>query len=104
MRLIGLAIVLAVSLTLSPLAVAAQQPGKIARIGFLHPGMPPNTSAEVFRQTVHDLGYVEGRSITIEFRWAEGRLDRLSPLAAELVALQGRRHRGRHEPGHRGRG
>jgi len=86
MRLIGL--VLTLGLILAPLVAEAQQPGKIARIGFLHPGTPPNTSAEVFRQTLRDLGYVEGRSIAIEFRWAEGRMDRLSPLAAELIALK----------------
>ncbi len=67
MRLIGL--VLTLGLILAPLVAEAQQPGKIARIGFLHPGTPPNTSAEVFRQTLRDLGYVEGRSIAIEFRW-----------------------------------
>ena len=86
MRLIGL--VLTLGLILAPLVAEAQQPGKIARIGFLHPGTPPNTSAEVFRQTLRDLGYVEGRSIAIEFRWAEGRMDPLSPLAAELIALK----------------
>jgi ABC-type uncharacterized transport system substrate-binding protein len=68
--------------------LGAQQTGKIARIGFLHPGTPPNTSADTFRRTLRELGYVEGRDVTIEFRWADGRMDRLSPLAAELVALK----------------
>jgi len=88
MRLIGLAVVLTLSLFAPPLAVEAQQPDKIPRIGYLHAGTPPNTDVEVFRKTLNDLGYVEGRSITIEFRWAQDRMDRLSPLAAELVALK----------------
>jgi putative ABC transport system substrate-binding protein len=82
------AILVALAMGLGAADLGAQPPGKIARIGFLHPGTPPNASADVFRQTLRDLGYVEGRSVTIEFRWAEGRMDRLSPLAAELVALK----------------
>jgi putative tryptophan/tyrosine transport system substrate-binding protein len=82
------AIVAALAMGLGAADLAAQQPARIARIGFLHPGTAPNASADVFRQTLHDLGYVEGRDVTIEFRWAEGRMDRLSPLAAELVALK----------------
>jgi putative tryptophan/tyrosine transport system substrate-binding protein len=82
------AIVAALGMSLGTADLAAQPPARIARIGFLHPGTPPNASADVFRNTLHDLGYVEGRDVTIEFRWAEGRMDRLSPLAAELVALK----------------
>jgi len=85
----AVAIVAALSMGLGAADLGAQPPpGKIARIGFLHPGTPPNASADVFRQTLRDLGYVEGRNVAIEFRWAEGRMDRLSPLAAELVALK----------------
>ena len=64
----------------------AQQPGKIARIGFLS-----NSSSafpgriEAFRQGLRDLGYVEGKNIVIEWRYAEGQLDRHTALAAELV-------------------
>ena len=83
------AIVAALAMGLGAAAdLGAQSPPKIARIGFLHPGTPPNASADVFRHTLHDLGYVEGRDVTIEFRWAEGRMERLAPLAAELVALK----------------
>jgi putative ABC transport system substrate-binding protein len=82
------AIVAALAMGLGAVDLSAQQPAKPFRIGFLHPGTPPNASADVFRNTLHDLGYVEGRDVTIEFRWAEGRMDRLSPLAAELVALK----------------
>jgi putative tryptophan/tyrosine transport system substrate-binding protein len=67
---------------------AQQQSARIARIGFLHPGTPPNASADVFRNALQDLGYIEGRDVTIEFRWAEGHMERLSPLAAELIALK----------------
>jgi putative ABC transport system substrate-binding protein len=82
------AILAALAMGLGAADLGAQPPAKIARIGFLHPGTSPNASADVFRQTLRDLGYVEGRNVTIEFRWAEGRMDRLSPLAAELVALK----------------
>lgn len=82
------AIVAALSMGLGAADLAAQQPAKPFRIGFLHPGTPPNASADVFRRSLNDLGYVEGRDVTIEFRWAEGWMDRLSPLAAELVALK----------------
>src|SRR5437899_7440573 len=89
MRLIGLAVALAVSLTLAPLAAEAQQPGKVARIGYL--GL--NRAAypdlvEAFLQGLRDLGYVEGRNVVIEYRDAEGKSERLPALAAELVALK----------------
>jgi ABC-type uncharacterized transport system substrate-binding protein len=82
------AIVAALAMGLGSADLAAQQPARISRIGFLHPGTPPNASADVFRNALTDLGYVEGRDVTIEFRWAEGHLERLSPLAAELVGLK----------------
>jgi len=90
MRLIGLAFIL--SLTLAPLAVEAQQAVSLPRIGFLAPAslsdprVPPFLQA--FRQGLRELGYVEGQNIAIEFRWAEGRYDRLPGLAAELVRLK----------------
>ena len=82
------AIVAALAMGLGAADLGAQQPARIARIGFLHPGTAPNASADVFRHALHELGYVEGRDVTIEFRWAEGRMERLSPMAAELVALK----------------
>ena len=69
-----------------PLAARAQQARKIPRIGVLWPN-PPATF-EFMRQGLQDFGYVEGRNIGFEFRWAEGKLDRLPELAAELVRLQ----------------
>jgi putative ABC transport system substrate-binding protein len=68
----------------------AQQPTKIPRIGFLSASSPAALSAriEAFRQGLRELGYVEGKNIVIEWRSAEGKLDRLPALAAELVRLK----------------
>jgi putative tryptophan/tyrosine transport system substrate-binding protein len=69
---------------------AAQQPTKIPRIGYLS-GPSPSTSAnrrQAFRQGLRELGYVEGKNIVIEYRYAEGKFDRLPALAAELVGLK----------------
>jgi putative ABC transport system substrate-binding protein len=69
----------------------AQQAKKVARIGFLSGGSATTTSParyEVFRQGLGELGYVEGKNIVIEHRWAEGKLDRFPALAAELVRLK----------------
>ena len=66
----------------------AQQTKKIPRIGFLSltPG-PSSTSSGAFQQGLHELGYVEGKNIAIEYRYAAGRIDRLPEMAAELVRL-----------------
>jgi len=74
----------------APLRSFAQpKPAKVARIGFL--GLPAASSwtpmVEALRTGLRELGYVEGRNILIEFRWAEGNYDRLPGLAAELVRL-----------------
>ena len=68
----------------------AQQPTKIPRIGYLTTVSPSAISAriEAFRQGLRELGYVEGKNIVIEWRSAEGKLDRLPALAAELVRLK----------------
>ena len=90
LRTIGLIITLAVGLLLAPLASDAQQAGKVPRIGLL--GVSPESPTgravlDAFRQGLRDLGYVEGRSVVIEHRWAEGKPERLPDLAAELVRL-----------------
>ena len=71
-------------------SVEAQQPTKIPRIGYLSPNSPATNPAriEAFRQGLHELGYVEGKNIFIEYRYAEGKLDRLPALAAELARLK----------------
>ncbi|HEX9146175.1 MAG TPA: ABC transporter substrate-binding protein [Candidatus Binatia bacterium] len=68
---------------------AAAQQTKVARIGFLGATFPSSEEGriEAFRQGLRELGYVEGKNIVIEYRWAEGKLDRLPGLAAELVRL-----------------
>jgi putative ABC transport system substrate-binding protein len=72
-----------------PVAAGAQQPGKMARIGVLLAGTPASFAprAEAFREGLQDLGYVEGKTIAIEWRWGEDRTERLPDLAAELVRL-----------------
>jgi putative tryptophan/tyrosine transport system substrate-binding protein len=72
----------------APLAAGAQQTAKIPRIGILRPGSPPDPLVEAFRRGLQELGYTEGRNISIEYRWAEGREERLPSLAADLVRLQ----------------
>jgi ABC-type uncharacterized transport system substrate-binding protein len=68
----------------------AQPPNKVSRIGFLTALSPSAVSdrIEAFRQGVRELGYVEGKNIVIEWRHADGKLDRLPVLAAELVRLK----------------
>ena len=69
-------------------AAAAQQPGKVPRIGLIRLGSPPDPLAEAFVQGLRDLGYVEGRTIAIEYRWAQGNPERIPDLTAELVRLK----------------
>jgi putative ABC transport system substrate-binding protein len=65
----------------------AQQPKKMPRIGFLFIGSKDQPHLEAFRQGLRDLGYVEGKNISIEYRYAEGKPDALPTLAGELVGL-----------------
>ena len=72
-----------------PFAAKAEQAARVARIGFLSGNLAAGSHMnEAFRQGLHDLGYVEGRNLVIEYRDAEGNLERLPALAAELVALK----------------
>jgi putative tryptophan/tyrosine transport system substrate-binding protein len=70
-----------------PLGLAAQPASQVPRIGFLGLASPATFAPrlEAFRQGLRDLGYVEGTNIIVEYRWAEGRYERLPELAAELV-------------------
>jgi len=82
--------VLAGGFFVAPLTAGAQQAGRLPRIGYLgasSPTLEPEI-LEAFRQGLRDLGYVEGQSIAIEYRWAEGHEDRLPELATELVGLK----------------
>ena len=71
-----------------PSAAQAQQAVKMARIGYLASNLANQGPLDAFRQGLHDLGYVEGRNVVIEYRDAQGKLDPLPALAAELVALK----------------
>jgi len=67
----------------------AQQSRKIPRIGYVSGGADPDSAqVEAFRQGLRDLGYIEGKNVVVEFRSAEGKLDRISGLVAELVQLK----------------
>jgi len=87
MRLIGLAVVLAVGLILAPLAAEGQQTGKVWRIGVLSVSPQPTPRGDAFRQGMRDLGWVEGQNWVSETRWADGKPERLPALATELVRL-----------------
>src|SRR5215469_6998827 len=84
-RLLVVLILLAVCLS-----AEAQQPKKVPRIGYLSATSGPTNAGrfEAFRQGLRELGYVEGKNIFIEWRFAEGKYDRLPALAAELVRLK----------------
>ena len=78
---------LALGVAAAPLAAEAQQAGKVYRIGYL--STPTRESVEhglqAFLRKLRELGWVEGQNLTIEYRWAEGNVERLPDLAAELV-------------------
>jgi putative ABC transport system substrate-binding protein len=76
------------SLIAMPAVARAQQTGMAQRIGYLSPSPGPSDTTEPFREGLRELGYVEGRNIIIEYRWAAGKNDRLPELAAELVRLK----------------
>jgi len=75
---------------LAPLLARTQQPAKLARLGFLSPGYAQSDvrRLQALRAGLGDYGYVEGKNITIEFRWADEQYERLPVLAADLVRLQ----------------
>jgi len=71
------------------LAARAQQPPrKMRRMGLLQPGAPPDPLVEAMQGRLRELGYSEGRDIAFEFRWAEGKFERLTQLATELADLK----------------
>ena len=87
----GGVVTLVLGLLALPFAAEAQQPAQPPRIGFLiasSPATQPPRNKEAFRQGLRELGYVEGQNLVIEWRYGEGRLERLPALAAELVRLQ----------------
>jgi len=88
---IQLAIAMALSLVVAPLAAAAAQPlEKVPRVGILHPRTRSDASpqTDAFLQGLRELGWVDGKSVVVEYRWADGRSDRLPELVADLVRLK----------------
>lgn len=81
-------ILVATMLVTVAVGAQAQQPAKVPRIGLLRVGSSPDPLVDAFRQGLQELGYVEGKNIVIEYRWAEGRNERLPDLAADLVGLK----------------
>ena len=91
MRLIGLAVVLAIGLTLAPFAAEAQQRA-IARVGYFGVSSPSMSTASIaqfsaFREGLRELGWLEGQNVLIETRWGEGKTEDFPRIASELVAL-----------------
>ena len=73
-----------------PLTARAQQAGKLPKIGFLGSSTPSTWGPWVaaFLQRLRELGWIEGRTVTIEYRWAEGRTERFGEFAAEFVRMK----------------
>jgi putative tryptophan/tyrosine transport system substrate-binding protein len=91
MKKAALLLILVVAVQLAVGVIAhAQQTAKVFRIGFLDQGTASGGEIrlEAFWQEIRKLGWIEGKNITIEYRFAEGKNDRLSELAAELVRLK----------------
>jgi len=90
LRPVTLVVTFALGLLAGPLPVEAQQAGKVYRIGWLRlrSGPPTGPRHMVFRQKLHELGYVEGQNLVIEWRSAKGEYERLPELAAELIRLK----------------
>jgi putative tryptophan/tyrosine transport system substrate-binding protein len=84
-------ILVAVVLLALGVTAESQQPRKVPRIGYVAANEDPNIpgpNVEAFRQGLRDLGYTEGKNIFVEYRYAEGELDRVPSLVAELVQLK----------------
>jgi len=79
-----------ISLLVAPLIVDAQPAGKMARVGLLSAGSERQNEPDLdaFRDGLREVGFVEGRNVAIEARWADGKYDRLPRLAADLVQLK----------------
>jgi len=86
LKTIGLIVTLALGLLVPPLPAEAQQAGKVYRIGFLASGR--GRRVETLREVLRELGYVDGKNITIVTRTANRRYERLPKLAADLVRLR----------------
>jgi putative ABC transport system substrate-binding protein len=81
-----LVLILAVGVS-APRVASAQQSAKVQRVGILRQGSPPDPHLEAFKERLRALGYAEGRSLHLEYRWADGRIERVATLADDLVRL-----------------
>src|SRR5262245_16884829 len=90
MKKAAVPILVAVILLTVAVVTEAQQPAKIPRIGYLSnaDAATDSAQAEGIRLALRELGYIEGQNIAIEYRYAEGKVDRAPELAAELVRLK----------------
>jgi putative ABC transport system substrate-binding protein len=84
---VGLVVTIVLLLVWAPFTASAQQPAKVPRIGFLRPMLASPCRHDAFVQGLHELGYVEGHTIVIEWRCADGTPERARALAVELVQL-----------------
>jgi putative tryptophan/tyrosine transport system substrate-binding protein len=94
---IGLLVTIALTILVAPLTIAAPPSGNVPRIGVLSPFSPATGQAtgdslgqemvDAFRQGLQALGYLEGQTLRLEYRWAEGHPERLAELAADLARL-----------------
>jgi putative ABC transport system substrate-binding protein len=89
-RKLARVVALGLAFTVCGVGAKAQEATKLPRIGYLAASPPTSSPArtEAFRQGLRELGYTEGKNIQIEYRWAEGKVDRLPHLASELVRLK----------------
>ena len=81
-------VLLALGALAVPFTARAQQPGKVWRIGFLSSLAGPNANVDALREELAILGYVEGRNLSIEYRWSAGKDERLPEMADELLRLK----------------
>src|SRR4030095_12006428 len=90
MRLIGLAVVLAFSVTLAPLAAEGQPAARLPTIGVLGASTTSAMRDMVasFVGRLHELGWMEGRNMAIEYRWADGRTERFAEISSEFARLK----------------
>src|SRR5215831_8464017 len=90
MKKAAVPILVAVILLTVAVVTEAQQPAKVSRIGYLSntDAATDSARAEGIRLALRELGYIEGQNIAFEYRYAEGKIDRASELAAELVRLK----------------
>jgi putative ABC transport system substrate-binding protein len=89
MKKVSFTLFILAALIFAPVNLAqAQKPTSIPRIGVLHAGTPPDISAGIFIEGLRQLGYNDGKNISIEHRFAQGKTDRLPELAKELVQLK----------------